>query len=161
MLQGLNFDQVKQTGDMRWLYFDHTNGYNYVHLGGIYKKNIFTSKNTDWKFDAGVGFGAGLMVPQTTVKYHQDGWWNWEGVDNQFHIAGFGGHADANLRLSYKNFFVEPIVRGTYIKVNNALVQKSGEKLSHTPIGSIQFIFQGGYKIPLNSSKKRKPAVID
>jgi hypothetical protein len=31
-MAGLTFDQVKQTGDMRWLYFDHTNGYTSTTL---------------------------------------------------------------------------------------------------------------------------------
>lgn len=155
LLTGLTFDQVKETGDMRWLHFDHTNGYNYAHLGAIYKSNLFSSKNGDFKIDTGLGAGAGLMIPQTTVKYHQGTWWNWQGVDNNFHVAGFGGHAEAKLQFEYKKFFIEPIVRGTYIKINNALVQESGEKLEHTPIGSVQFIVQGGYKIPL-SQRKRK-----
>jgi hypothetical protein len=158
LLTGLTFDQVKETGDMRWLNFDHTNGYNYAHLGAVYKSNLFTSRNGDFKINTGIGGGAGLMIPQTTVKYHQDTWWNWQGVDNNFHIAGYGAHAEAKLQLGYKNFFIEPVVRGTYIKVSNALVQNSGEKLEHTPIGSIQFIVQGGYKIPLKDRKKRIPA---
>ena len=158
LLTGLTFDQVKQTGDVRWLSFEHTNGYNYVHAGAIYKSNLFTSRNGDFKIDTGIGAGAGIMVPQTTVKYHQDTWWNWQGVDNQFHVAGFGGHAEAKIQLGYKNFFIEPVVRGTYIKINNALVQSQGEVLEHTPIGSIQFIVQGGYKIPIKERKKRMPS---
>lgn len=158
LLQGLTFDEVKQNKDMRWLTFDHTNGYNYVHLGGIYKVNLLTSKNSNFKIDAGVGGGFGLMIPQTSVRYHQDGWWNWDVVDNQFHIAGGGVHGEAKLQFSYKNFFLEPVVRGTYIKINNALVQSSGERLEHTPIGSVQFIVQGGYKIPLKERKKRIPS---
>jgi len=156
LLTGLTFDQVKETGDMRWLHFDHTNGYNYAHLGAIYKSNFFSSRNGDFKIETGIGAGAGLMIPQTTVKYHQGTWWNWQGVDNNFHVAGFGGHAEAKLQFEYKNFFLEPIVRGTYIKINNALVQESGEKLEHTPIGSVQFIVQGGYKIPLSQRKRKK-----
>lgn len=157
LLQGLTFDQVKATGDMRWLTFDHTNGYNYAHVGGIYKSNLFTSRNGNFKITSGLGAGAGLMIPQTSVRYHQDGWWNWKSVDNQFHVAGYGAHAEAKLQLGYKNFFLEPVVRGTYIKIDNALVQESGEKLEHTPIGSIQFIVQGGYKIPLSQRKKKTP----
>ena len=79
-------------------------------------------------------------------------------MDNNFHIAGYGAHAEAKVQLGYKNFFLEPVVRGTYIKVSNALVQNSGERLEHTPIGSIQFTVQGGYKIPLKERKKRLPA---
>jgi hypothetical protein len=158
LLTGLTFDQVKQTGDARWLSFEHTNGYNYAHLGAVYKTNLFTSKNGNFKIETGLGAGAGLMIPQTTVKYHQDGWWNWQGVDNNFHIAGFGAHGEAKIQFEYKNFFIEPVVRGTYIKVSNALVQNSGERLEHTPIGSIQFIVQGGYKIPIKERKKRLPA---
>lgn len=156
LLQSLTFDQVKATGDMRWLTFDHTNGYNYAHVGGIYKSNLFTSANGKFKINSGLGAGAGLMIPQTSVRYHQDGWWNWKVVDNQFHVAGFGAHAEAKLQLGYKNFILEPVVRGTYIKISNALVQESGEKLEHTPIGSIQFIVQGGYRIPLRDRKKKK-----
>lgn len=158
LLTGLTFDQIKETGDARWLSFEHTNGYNYAHLGAVYKTNLFTSRNGDFKIETGLGGGAGLMIPQTTVKYHQDSWWNWQGVDNNFHIAGYGAHAEAKVQLGYKNFFLEPVVRGTYIKVSNALVQKSGERLEHTPIGSIQFIVQGGYKIPIKERKKRVPA---
>jgi hypothetical protein len=153
----LNFDQVKATGDARWLSFDHTNGYNYAHLGAVYKKELWRSKNDRFSLGVGGGAGAGLMIPQTTVKFHQDHWWNWEGVDNNFHIAGYGGHADAHVRLGVGNFFMQPSIRGTYIKIDNALVNSAGDRLEHTPIGSIQFIVEGGYKIPIGQRKKRKP----
>lgn len=156
LLTGMTFDQVKETGDMRWLSFDHTNGYNYAHLGAIRKSNLYTSKKGSFKINTGIGAGAGLMIPQTTVKYHQDQWWNWQGVDNKFHVAGYGAHAEAKLQLEYKSFFIEPMARGTYIKVKNALVQESGERLEHSPIGSIQFIVQGGYKIPIKDRKKSR-----
>ncbi len=157
LLSGLNFDQVKATGDMRWLYFDHTNGYNYAHVGAVYKKGLWHSKNNRFSLGVGGGAGAGLMIPQTTVKLHQDSWWNWEGVDNNFHIAGYGGHADAHVRLGLGNFFLQPTVRGTYIKIDNALVNSAGDRLEHTPIGSIQFIVEGGYKIPIGQRQKKKP----
>ena len=157
LLTGLNFDQVKASGDTRWLYFDHTNGYNYAHLGAVYKKELWRSKNDRFSLGVGGGAGAGLMVPQTTVKFHQDSWWNWQGVDNYFHIAGYGGHADAHIRLGVGNFFMQPSIRGSYIKIDNALVQSKGERLEHTPIGSIQFIVEGGYKIPIGQRKKKTP----
>jgi hypothetical protein len=156
LLQGLTFDEVKATGDARWLSFEHTNGYNYAHLGAVYKTNLFTSRNQDFKISTGLGAGLGLMIPQTSVHFHQDGWWNWEGVDNNFHIAGYGGHAEAKIQFAYKNFFLEPMVRGTVIKVENALVNGSGASLEHTPIGSIQVMFQGGYKIPLKERQKKR-----
>jgi hypothetical protein len=157
LLTGLNFDQVKATGDARWLSFDHTNGYNYAHLGAVYKKELWRSKNDRFSLGVGGGAGAGLMIPQTTVKFHQDNWWNWEGVDNNFHVAGYGGHADAHLRLGVGNFFMQPSIRGTYIKIDNALVNSDGDRLEHTPIGSIQFIVEGGYKIPIGQRKKKRP----
>lgn len=156
LLQGLTFDQVKASGDARWLAFEHTNGYNYAYLGAVYKTNLFTSRNKDFKISTGIGAGAGLMIPQTSVHFHQDSWWNWEGVDNNFHIAGYGGHAEAKVQFAYKNFFLEPMVRGTVIKIDNALVNGSGASLEHTPIGSIQVMFQGGYKIPLKERQKKR-----
>jgi hypothetical protein len=156
-LQALTFAQAKAAGDARWLSFDHTNGYNYAHLGAVYKKELWRSKNERFSLGVGGGAGAGLMIPQTSVRFHQDRPWNWEAVDNNFHIAGYGGHADAHLRLGVGNFFLQPAVRGTMIKVDNALVNSRGDRLEHTPIGSIQFILEGGYKIPLNQRKKKSP----
>jgi hypothetical protein len=155
-LTGLNFDQVKATGDARWLNFEHTDGFNYAHLGAVYKKELWRSKNERFSLGVGGGAGAGLMVPQTTVKFHQDNPSNWQGVDNKFHLAGYGGHADAHLRLGIGNFFMQPTVRGTYIKMENALVNSAGDRLEQTPIGSIQFIVEGGYKIPIGQRKKKK-----
>ena len=155
-LNGLNFSQVKETGDMRWLTFEHTDGYNYAFLGSVYKHNLFQSKNENFKIDALAGAGLGLMIPKTKVMFHQDGWWNWEGLDNRFKIAGYGVHAEGKLRMTYKKFFMEAAGRGTYIKVKNALVNDQKARLKHTPIASFQFIVQGGVQIPLSKKKTKK-----
>jgi len=155
-LFGYNFDQVKQTGDMRWLAFEHSDGYNYAFVAGVYKQNLYSTRNEKFKVDALGGAGLGLMIPKTKVMFHQDGWWNWEGLDNKFHVAGFGGHAEGKLRLTYGPVFAEAAGRYTLIKVENALVNDQGAHLEHTPISSFQFIGALGVSVPLVKKEKKK-----
>jgi hypothetical protein len=155
-LFGLNFDQVKQTGDMRWLTFEHSDGYNYAFVAGVYKHNLYSTRNEKFKVDALGGAGLGLMIPKTKVMFHQDNWWNFEGLDNKFHVAGFGGHAEGKLRLTYGPVFAEAAGRYTLIKVENALVNDQGARLEHSPISSFQFIGALGVSIPIAKKEKKK-----
>jgi hypothetical protein len=155
-LFGYNFDQVKQTGDMRWLTFEHSDGYNYAFVAGVYKHNLYSTRNEKFKVDALGGAGLGPMIPKTKVMFHQDTWWNWEGLDNKFHVAGFGGHAEGKLRLTYGPVFAEAAGRYTLVKLNNALVNDQGARLEHTPISSFQFIGAVGVNVPISKKEKKK-----
>jgi len=88
---------------------------------------------------------------------HRDQMWNWEGLDNRFHIAGYGVHAEAKIRITlFSKFFVEAAARGTYIKVENALVDGSNSRLEHTPIPSLQVYGAAGIAIPIGKKKKKR-----
>jgi hypothetical protein len=157
-LFGLSFDQVKESGDMRWLRFEHTDGYNYAFVASTYTQNLLTSRDEKWKLDGIGGAGIGLMIPRTDVSIHRDQWWNYDALNNKFKIAGYGVHAEGKLRISYKNMFAEASGRYTGIKIDNALVNDRGDRMEHTPIHSFQFIFGGGVYMPLGSNKpKPKP----
>jgi hypothetical protein len=152
----VTFDQVKQTGDARWLSFEHTNGYNYVFAGLVYLQPIYHGPRNRFAVDARMGAGAGVLIPQTSVHMHRDQAWNWEGYDNQFHLAGGGGHANAALRFTaYDRFFFEATARASLIKVSNALVDQSGAILTQTPIAALELMGQIGYQANL-VRKKRK-----
>jgi hypothetical protein len=155
-LVGMNFDQVKATGDTRWLAFEHTNGMNYAFIGATYTMPLYHSKNDKFKVDALAGAGLGGIITQTTVKRHEDQWWNWQGKDNKFTLDGYGFHADGRLRVSYGKFFAEAAGRGTYVKIVNAPVVNESETLTHTPIKSLQMIVSIGGSFPLQGKKKKK-----
>jgi hypothetical protein len=159
-LFGLNFDQVKASGDMSWLKFEHTDGYNYAFVAGVYKQNLYTTRNEKFKIDALGGAGLGPVIPKTKVIMHQNGWWNFDGLDNKFHIAGMGGHAEGKLRLTYGRVFAEGAARFTYIKINDALVDGTdSRRLEQTPISSLEII--GAVGVTINSKKKKKIPKLD
>lgn len=155
-----NFDDIQESGNMTWLGAEHSDGYNYVNIGAVYNLKVFETQNEIFRVDLRPNAGFGLMVPKTRVHMHRDQMWSWKGIDNKFHVAGFGAHAEAKLRMTFlKKFFVEAAARGTYIKINDALVNPDGDRMSHQPIGSLELYGAAGFSIPLNrsSKKKRKP----
>jgi hypothetical protein len=153
----VDFSVAKANKDATWLEFEHSDGYNYVSLGAVYNQNLYQTKKENFKIDGRFGAGAGLMVPKTKVMFHQDRQWNWEGLDNKFHIAGGGVHAEAKLRFTFWNsIFLQAATRGTYIKVKDALVDGSESRMEHVqPIASIQFMGQIGYVYTFKPKKKK------
>lgn len=153
----IKFDEAKATGDASWLSFEHTDGYNYVNVGAVYNQNLFKTKNSNFSVDLRSSAGAGLMIPKTQVTMHRDNQWNYVGLNNKFHVAGFGAHADVRLKVTFwDRVFVEASTKGTYVKINNALVDGTSNRLAHTPISSVQLIGSVGYQQPLYKDKKKQ-----
>lgn len=156
------FEQAKADKDASWLRFEHTDGYNYISVGVIRNFNLVDTKVVD--VDARVSAGAGAMVPRTDVRlYYQkdDGNSDRYGINNKFHVAGYGAHADARLKITFwDRIFLQATARGSRIKIKNALVDGAGASLEHTPINSLQIIGQIGYQHKFNlkskSEKKRE-----
>jgi hypothetical protein len=147
----VTFDQVKKTGDARWLSFEHTNGYNYVFMGVVYQQPLYHTPKKRFELDAKVGVGGGVMIPQTSVHIQRDAPWNWVGYDNPFHLAGGGGHANVGLKVTaFDKIFFLATARGSLIKVSNALVDQSGARLTQTPIAALELMGQIGYQGPLS-----------
>jgi len=107
------------------------------------------------------------MVPRTDIRlYYQkdDGGSDRYGINNKFHIAGYGVHADARLKFTFwDKVFLQATVRGSRIKVKNALVDGAGASLEHTPINSVQVIGQIGYqhKFKMKSKTENKKEEIE
>ncbi len=147
------FEDIKNTGDATWLRFEHTDGYNYVHVSAIYNQKIYYTRNRKFRIDAKFDAGAGLMIPKTNVNFRQGSKWNYDGIDNRFHIAGVGVSSGVRLKFTFwDRLYVQAAIRGTYIKINNALVDTQRDpdaRLEHSPIGSVQFMGQIGYELPV------------
>jgi hypothetical protein len=155
------FSEAKARKDGSWMAFEHSDGYNYPSIGVVRKFDLYSTKNNAVAVSGLVGGGVGLMIPKTKVMFHQDQAWNWEGLDNKFHIAGGGAHLNAKLRVTLlTKFYVQAVARGTYIKVKDALVDGSESRMEHLqPISSIQFIGQVGYIHTLKKKSVKKPEI--
>lgn len=158
----IKFDEAKATGDASWLSFEHTDGYNYVNVGAVYNQNLYKTKNNNFAIDVRSSAGVGLMVPRTQVYMHRDQQWNYVGMNNKFHVAGVGAHADVRLKVTFwDRVFVEASTKGTYVKIYNALVDGTSNRLSQTPVSSVMFSGSIGYQQPLYKEKKKKKVVVD
>jgi hypothetical protein len=153
----VDFSVAQAKKDATWIRFEHSDGYNYASLGAVYNQNLYKTKKEKFKIDSRFGAGAGLMIPKTMVAFHQDQRWNHHGLDNKFHIAGGGVHAEAKIRLTFWNtIFLQAATRGTYIKVKDALVDGSDARMEHIqPIASIQYMGQIGYVHNFKGKKKK------
>ena len=152
-----SFDEIKESGNMTWLGAEHTDGYNYVNLSAVYNLKVFETKNEVFRMDLRPNAGLGLMVPKTRVFMHRDEMWSWKGLDNRFHVAGFGVHAEVKARFTFfRHFFLEAAARGTFIKINDALVNDQGDRMWHAPISSLQLYGAAGFNISLGGKKKKK-----
>ncbi|MBU6154341.1 MAG: hypothetical protein KGP28_08585 [Bdellovibrionales bacterium] len=151
----VSFEEVKKTGDARWLSFEHTNGYNYVFAALVFLQPLYQGPKGRIALDSRWGAGAGVMIPQTSVHMHRDQAWNWQGYDNKFHLAGGGGHTSGSLRVTaFDRVFLEATARASLIKVSNALVDPSGAVLTQTPIAAFELMGQIGYQGPLVRHKR-------
>lgn len=158
----MDFDDVKETGNMTWLAAEHSDGYNYVNVSVLMNIPIIKTKNEIFELSFRPNVGVGLMVPKTRIFMHQGSMWDWQGLDNRFHVAGYGAHAEVKLRATFWNrFFIESALRGTYIKIENSLVNGSDDRLEQTPIGSLQFYGAAGFFLPIGKNnrwkRKKKP----
>lgn len=152
-----SFDEIKESGNMTWLGAEHTDGYNYVNVSAVYNLKVYETKNEIFRIDLRPNAGFGLMVPKTRVFMHRDQMWSWKGLDNRFHVAGFGAHVEAKIRLTFfRNFFVEAAARGTYIKITDALVNGTNDRMWHAPISSLQLYGAAGFSIPIGGKKKKR-----
>lgn len=160
VIKMVDFDYIKEHGDLSWLNFEHTDGYNYVHMGGVYQTNLAKLFNDKLTIDARFGAGAGLMIPKTKVTMHRDAWWNHVGNDNRFHIAGYGVHGDTRLKVTLKDkVYLQATGKATVVKMSDALVYTNVDpdaRFEHTPITSFQFMVQVGYQIKLKGKKRKK-----
>jgi hypothetical protein len=157
-----SLEDLRSAGYNPPIHLEHTDGYNYVNTGVVYYQNLFQSVNQRWSVDVGVGVGGGVLVTKTNI-YIADGY---DGSvrhnDNKFKAAGYGGHVDGRLRVSYfsrdgKQFFLMATARGVLGKVTDApFLDNYGGSIEHSPITSVQTGIMGGVSIPVFEGKKSK-----
>jgi len=140
------WDSVKSSGNASWLEYEHSDGYNYVYAGAEFSQNIFSFYRDKFSLQLREGTGLGVLITKTKTEVYR-GPTNKEVLDNPFKMTGYGAHLSLSSRLLFlKKLFLELEFKTTLIKVYNApFLGKSGEKVSHSPIFSLQSKIGMGY----------------
>lgn len=134
--QKVDFDYIKETGDLTYFaMMEHTNGYNYAHISLMVDQILLSNKSKTLQLVGHVDLGAGLMIPKTEVNQQVDvdGQRVREGLDNEFHVAGWGTSLGVGLGVQFQpkkgrfSYEISTQQEVGYSKINNALVKGKGQ----------------------------------
>ena len=148
------FDEVVAGRDASFLLLEHTDGYNYPYIEGLYREKLVDTRR--FGIDAVAGAGAGILFPKTRTRIaDQADTAGYRDIDNKFHVAGYAFHVDASLMFKYKqtngvSYFVKPTVRGVAGKINNALYFGDEGSIEQSMIYTLEPSLSVGMEVPLN-----------
>jgi hypothetical protein len=133
------------------LQFEHTNGLNLMTIdvnylqpvANIYRKKIWLKWN--------VGIGGIWVVTKTDLKIFGDG------IDNDFHIAGYSLSGKTGPRVEFWNWcFFSFEVKAGYMTLPVVLIHNEQPKLADHNFSFIEYYGMLGLQIPLNMWLKKK-----
>jgi hypothetical protein len=122
--------------------FEHTNGANFLLLNFVKQHKFHETSNK--KFSAGgiIKAGCGIVIPKTDVTLFG------ERLDNKFHVAGYIFALETGFHLQmFRNFFLEPTVKGSFANYVNVLTVGEGKANHH--FFTLEAIFTAGIQFGL------------
>lgn len=138
-------DEIKITPDL--LQFEHTDGFNLVTVDGEYLLPLPVKMGKNFKSYFNMGIGGIWIVTKTNVKVMG------EGLDNDFHVAGFSMAAKMGPRIEYKNkLFILGEIKGGYATLPSVLIKNEAPNIGDHNLSYLQYYFALG----INFSLKKK-----
>lgn len=133
------------------LTFEHTNGFNFLSLDIEYLLPMGEKKGERFSWSWNFGLGGVWIITKTDVRVLTDG------LDNDFHIAGYAMGAKMGPRLAYKNrFFLAGEVKGGYATLPSVLIKNAEPELGDHNLGFVEYYFVAGVYFGFKK-KARKP----
>lgn len=142
----LTWNSITSTGDSSWLEYEHSDGYNYVFVGAEFSQKLKSYFNNKVEIELREGFGPGILVTKTKTLVYRNAQKE-EVLDNPFKVTGLGAHLSLSPRITFfDNLYIEFELKTTLVKVTNApFLGKNNEKVSHSPIITLQTKYGLGY----------------
>ncbi len=123
-----------------FLVFEHTDGLNLLSLDveRLYRIKSFAKNRL--RLNAQVGGGGGLCIPRTDSHVFGDG------LNNNFHVAGWGIDAKAGFKLDIlKHFFLQTEIRTGFIQLNDILLHNEQPQRAKQNITFGEWYVVGGW----------------
>lgn len=122
-----------------FLRYEHSDGFNFVRIGGEYSTPVWTSKKQTVQASLTGGLYAGLMFPWT------DTWFFGEYHRNWIHLAGYGLSTTAGWRIDFlKHFFVEARAQYGWTHLSNILIEDGADSRANQKIVFMERAFVAG-----------------
>jgi hypothetical protein len=141
-------DSIQLTNDI--LMFEHTNGFNLESIEFEYLFHI-TKFGKHFSLKLNTGFGGIWIIPKTDVRVFGDG------LDNDFHVAGYTFEGKAGPRLEFKNkFFFAVETKCGYASLPYVLIKNSAPEVSDHNVIYYEWYGAAGMYFPIHFKKKNK-----
>ncbi len=133
------------------LAFEHTNGFNLLSLDFEYLLPLFEIKPAKLSFHWNTGIGGIWMVTKTDVKVLEDG------LDNDFHIAGYTLAGKTGPRIEYNHrFYLATELKGGYATLPSVLVANDAPELGDHNLGYLEYYIVAGVNFRIGKTKLRE-----
>jgi hypothetical protein len=130
------------------LSFEHTNGFNLMSLDFEYLQPLFGIQRAKLKFYWNTGIGGIWIVAKTDVRVFEDG------LDNDFHIAGYTLAGKTGPRVEYKNrVFLAAELKGGYATLPSVLIANDAPEIGDHNLGFLEYYIAVGVNFRLGKKK--------
>lgn len=132
-----------------FLWFEHTDGLNLVSIDFEFEQPILTYKDK-WKLTGLLGLGGIWVVTRTDVRVFGDG------LNNDFHVAGFTMAGKLRLNLEYKSrlFFAYANKVG-YMSLPSVLIKNDAPEIADHNIIFWEKFMLLGYRFDIGKKNKK------
>lgn len=131
------------------LAFEHTDGFNLVTLDGEYLLPIYSILDDKIAFQWNFGIGGIWVVTKTDVKVMGDG------LDNDFHVAGFTMAAKSGPRIEFcRRFFAMAELRGGYASLPSVLIKNAEPEIGDHTLTFLEYYIAAGINFRIKRNKK-------
>ena len=121
--------------------FEHTDGLNLVSIDAEYIQTVASVWHNRLRLSVQGGAGAGPVIPRTESYVFNDG------LNNYFHLAGWGVDAKAGVRLDLmRHFFLMAEARGGFISLPDILLHNYEPQRADQNIVFGLWAIVGGWK---------------
>lgn len=134
---------LNQPIDLEWdvLVFEHTNGFNLVSLDLEWLQPL-SRRDTPFRLFWNAGLGGIWVVAKTDVRVFGDG------IDNDFHVAGFTLAGKTGPRLEWrKRFFLSAEAKSGYASLPAVLVKNDAPELGDHNLTYFEWYVVAGMRL--------------
>lgn len=131
-----------------FLKYEHSDGLNLVTLDFEFLSPIVESPHSKFKFDINLGLGGIWVVTKTKIDILG------EGIDNDFHVAGFALSGKVGPRFEFWNrLFILSEFKTGYMAVSDVLIENAAPKKANQTIIFFEYYVVAGAMFRLGRKK--------
>ena len=131
------------------LKFEHSDGFNFSTIDLAYLQPLF--EKGEFSVLLNMGIGGVWIITKTNVKVFG------EGLDNDFHIAGYGLAGKVGPRVEFKNrLFLLGEIKGGYASLPSVLIKNSEPEIGDHNLSFLEYYVALGVNFKIKRRKNKR-----